>query len=138
MKCLRISRTNIREVHEMRTTTVAVCMHIGIYTVRELHDSAVVMALQFCLHEVVAKNWEQFATFFWTSTVHVYKFHKYQKMADTMNFIRTKPRKTIFGNFMPIWTSRRHNKVHLHVSAHVVSHRSYTYMYTPHSRYIFL
>ena len=37
------SRTNVREVHEMRTTTVAVRMHIGtcIYTVREFCDNTV-------------------------------------------------------------------------------------------------
>ena len=37
----RYSRTNIREVHEMRTTTVAVHRRIGIYTVHELHDNTV-------------------------------------------------------------------------------------------------
>ena len=57
-------RTNVREVHEMRTTTVAVRMCIGIYTVRELRNNIVVMGLQFCLHEVAAKNRDQFATFF--------------------------------------------------------------------------
>ena len=35
------SRTNVREVHEMRTTTVAVRMRIGIYTVRKLRDNTV-------------------------------------------------------------------------------------------------
>ena len=34
-------RTNVRKVHEMRTTTVAVCMRIGIYTVRELRNNTV-------------------------------------------------------------------------------------------------
>ena len=58
------SRTNVRKVHEMRTTTVAVRMHIGIYTVRKLRDNTVAMGLRFCLHEVVAKNRDQFATFF--------------------------------------------------------------------------
>ena len=48
---------------------VAVRMRIGIYTVRELRDNTVAMGLQFCLHEVVAKNRDQFATFFLTSTV---------------------------------------------------------------------
>ena len=43
---------------------VAVRMRIGIYTVRELRDNTVAMGLQFCLHEVVAKNRDQFATFF--------------------------------------------------------------------------
>ena len=60
-------RTNVREVHEMRTIymcTVAVRMRIGIYTVRELCDNTVMMGLRFCLHEVVAKNRDQFATFF--------------------------------------------------------------------------
>ena len=38
----RYSRINVHEVHEMRTTTVAVRMHIGInYTVRELRDNTV-------------------------------------------------------------------------------------------------
>ena len=60
----RYSHTNVREVHEMRTNTVAVRMRIGIYTVRELRDNTVAMGLQFCLHEVVAKNHDQFATFF--------------------------------------------------------------------------
>ena len=54
----RYSRTNIRKVHEMRTTTVAVRMCIGIYTVRELRNNIVAMGLRFCLHEVVAKNCE--------------------------------------------------------------------------------
>ena len=68
----RYSRTNVREVHEMCTTTVAVRMHIGNYTVRELHDNTVTMGLQFCLHEIVAKNRDRFATFFFlTSTVSV-------------------------------------------------------------------
>ena len=44
--------------------TVAVRMCISIYTVRELRDNTVVMGLRFCLHEVVAKNHDQFATFF--------------------------------------------------------------------------
>ena len=50
----------------MRTTMVAVLMriHIGTYTVRKLHDNTVAMGLQFCLHEVVAKNRDQFSTFF--------------------------------------------------------------------------
>ena len=65
------SRTNIREVHEMHTTTVAICMHIGIYPVCELRDNTVAMGLRFCLHEVVVNNRDQFATFFLTSTVHV-------------------------------------------------------------------
>ena len=56
--------TNVREVHEIRTTTVAVHMHIGIYTVRELRDNTVMMGLRFCLHEVVTKNRDQFAAFF--------------------------------------------------------------------------
>ena len=62
----RYSHTNVREVQEMRTTTVAVCIRIGIYTVYELRDNTVVMGLRFCLHEVhvVAKNRDQFATFF--------------------------------------------------------------------------
>ena len=60
----RYSRTNIREVHEMRTTTVAVRIRIGIYTVHELYDNIVAMGLRFCLHEVVSKNHDQFATFF--------------------------------------------------------------------------
>ena len=67
MKRSRYSRTNVHEVHEMRTTTVAVRMHIGIYTVRKLRDNTVMMGLRFCLHEVhnvVAKNRDQFATFF--------------------------------------------------------------------------
>ena len=41
----RYSCTNVHEVHEMRTTTVAVRMRIGIYTVRELHDNTVAMGL---------------------------------------------------------------------------------------------
>ena len=41
-----------------------VCMRIGSYTVRELRDNRVAMGLRFCLHEVVAKNRDQFATFF--------------------------------------------------------------------------
>ena len=57
-------RTNVHKVHEMHTTTVAVRMRIGIYTVRELRDNTVAMGLRFCLHEVVAKNRDQFATFF--------------------------------------------------------------------------
>ena len=36
----------------------------GIYTVRELRDNTVAMGLRFCLHEVVVKNRDQFATFF--------------------------------------------------------------------------
>ena len=60
----RYSHTNVREVHKMRTTTVAIRMRIGIYTVRELRDNTVAMGLRFCLHEVVTKNCEQFATFF--------------------------------------------------------------------------
>ena len=48
---------------------MALCMHIGIYTVRELRDNTVTMGLRFCLHEVVAKNRNQLATFFLTSTV---------------------------------------------------------------------
>ena len=60
----RYSRTNIREVHEMHTTMVAIHMRIGIYTVRELRDNTVAMGLRFCLHEVVAKNHDQFTTFF--------------------------------------------------------------------------
>ena len=39
-------------------------MCIGIYTVRELRNNTVTMGLRFCLHEVVAKNRDQFATFF--------------------------------------------------------------------------
>ena len=64
MKRLRYSRTNVRKVHEMCTTTVAVCMRIGIYTVRELCDNTAAVGLQFRLNEVVAKNRDQFATFF--------------------------------------------------------------------------
>ena len=45
--------------------TMAVRMRIGIYTVRKLRDDTVAMGLRFCLHEVVAKNRSQFATFFW-------------------------------------------------------------------------
>ena len=60
----RYSRTSVREVHEIRTTTVAIRVHIGIYTVRELRNDTVAMGLRFCLHEVVAKNRNQFATFF--------------------------------------------------------------------------
>ena len=60
----RYLHTNVREVHEMYTTTVAVRMHIGIYTVCELRDNTVAMGLRFCLHEVVMKNRDQFATFF--------------------------------------------------------------------------
>ena len=60
----RYSRTNVHKVHEMRTTTVTVCMRIGIYTVCELRDNTVAMGLRFCLHEVVTKNHDQFATFF--------------------------------------------------------------------------
>ena len=63
------SHTNVCEVHEMCTTTAAVRMRIGIYTVRELRDNTVAMGLRFCLHKVVAKNRDQFATFFLTSTV---------------------------------------------------------------------
>jgi len=37
----RYSHTNVREVHEMRTTMVAVRIRIGIYTVRELRDNTV-------------------------------------------------------------------------------------------------
>ena len=37
----RYSRTNVREVHEMRTTMVAIRICIGIYTVRELRDNTV-------------------------------------------------------------------------------------------------
>ena len=48
---------------------VAVHMRIGIYTVCELRDNTVAMALRFCLHEVVTRNRDQFATFFLTSTV---------------------------------------------------------------------
>ena len=48
----------------MRTTMVAVRMRIDIYTVRKLGDNTVVMGLRFCLHEVAAKNRDQFATFF--------------------------------------------------------------------------
>ena len=40
-KRLRYSRTNAHEVHEMRTTTVAIRMRLGIYTVRELRDNTV-------------------------------------------------------------------------------------------------
>ena len=72
VKRSRYSRTNVREVHEMHTTTVAVRMRIGIYTVRKLRDNTVAMGLRFCLHEVVVKNRDQFATFFLTSTVHTY------------------------------------------------------------------
>ena len=71
-KCSRYSRTNVREVHEMRTTTVAVRMRIGNYTVHELRDNTVAMGLRFCLHKVVAKNHDQFAIqnqFFLTSTI---------------------------------------------------------------------
>ena len=60
----RYSRTNVREVHEMRISTVAVRIRIGIYTVCELRDNIVAMGLQFCLHKVVAKNHDQFAAFF--------------------------------------------------------------------------
>ena len=63
-KRLRYSHTNVHKVHEMRTTMVAVRMCIGVYTVRELHDNTVTMGLRFCLHKVVAKNRDQFATFF--------------------------------------------------------------------------
>ena len=63
------SHTNVREVHELHTTTVAVRMCLGIYTVRELRDNTVAMGLRFCLHEVVTKNRDQFAPFFLTSTV---------------------------------------------------------------------
>ena len=49
--------------------TVVVRMHIGIYTVRKLRDNTVAMGLRFCLHEVVAKNHNQFAAFFLTSTI---------------------------------------------------------------------
>ena len=36
------SRTSVRKVHKMRTTTVAVRMRIGInYTVRELRDNTI-------------------------------------------------------------------------------------------------
>ena len=38
--------TNVRKVHEMRTTTVAVRMRIGIYTVHELRDNTVAMGLR--------------------------------------------------------------------------------------------
>ena len=58
------SRANVREVHEMHTTMVAVRMCIGNYTVHEIRDNTVAMGLRFCLHEVVAKNCDQFATFF--------------------------------------------------------------------------
>ena len=44
-KHLCYSRTNVREVHEMRTTMVAVRMRIGIYTVRELRNNTVAMGL---------------------------------------------------------------------------------------------
>ena len=44
--------------------TVVVCMRIGIYTVHELRDNTVAMGLRCCLHEVVVKNRDQFATFF--------------------------------------------------------------------------
>ena len=37
----RYSRTNVREVHEMCTTMVAVHIRIGIYTVRKLRDNTV-------------------------------------------------------------------------------------------------
>ena len=52
---------------------VVVCMRIGIYTVHELRDNTVAMGLRCCLHEVVAKNRDQFATFFLTSTVTVFE-----------------------------------------------------------------
>ena len=50
MKRSRYLRTNVREVHEMHTTMVAVHMHIGIYTIRELRNNTVAMGLQFCFH----------------------------------------------------------------------------------------
>ena len=71
----RYLRTNVREVHEMCKTTVAIRMRIGVYTVRELRDNTVAMGLQFCLHEVVTKNCDQFTTFFfdkYCSTVLLY------------------------------------------------------------------
>ena len=43
-KRLRYSRTNVHEVREMRTTTVAVRMRIGIYTVRELRDGFAILS----------------------------------------------------------------------------------------------
>ena len=46
-KRLRYSCTNVRKVREMHTTTVAVRMRIGIYTVCELRDDTVTMGLRF-------------------------------------------------------------------------------------------
>ena len=43
----RYLRANVRKVHEMRTTTVTVCMRIGIYTVCKLRDNTVAMGLRF-------------------------------------------------------------------------------------------
>ena len=37
----RYLRTNVREVHEMHSTMVAVRIRIGIYTVRKLRDNTV-------------------------------------------------------------------------------------------------
>ena len=45
MKRSHYSCTNACEVHEMRTTMVAVRMRIGIYTVRKLRDNTIVMGL---------------------------------------------------------------------------------------------
>ena len=64
----RYSHTNVREVHEMHTTTMADYMRIGIYTVHELRDNTVTMGLRFCLHEVVAKNRDPIRNLFLTST----------------------------------------------------------------------
>ena len=60
----RYSCTNVREVHEMRTIYGGRTYAHRHYTVRKLHDNIVAMGLRFCLHEVVAKNRDQVATFF--------------------------------------------------------------------------
>ena len=70
-----IHAIRVREVCEIRTTMVAVRMRIGIYTVRELRDDTVAMGLRFCFHEVVVKNRNQFATFFFDKYTYIYPVH---------------------------------------------------------------
>ena len=50
----------------------------------------------------------------------VSKFHKYLKMVDTMNFVRTKCRESISGALC----QSRYPDGHNEVSAHLFSHRS--------------
>ena len=79
----------------MRTTTVAVRMRIGNYTVHELRDNTVAMGLRFCLHKVVAKNHDQFAIqnqFFWQvpykgDLIWFAMHHKYSKMAASSSLL---------------------------------------------------